>query len=418
MFIAVTKTNIIRGFLLSPYDAEYTALQYFWWFMIITAFSGNSLSTMFINGFSTSQGITIDIGSQAQQVLASIASAIPTQISAQWLNWIIVRTTITLPLHYLLQINTFIFSCLGWHCCARMVRGGGPGGPVPYRLFIDTGVVLLCVLALAPASPLVTPFALAHFALSEPLLRRNIIFMYRPKFDAGGIRWIFLFEMVMSSLLFAHVLMVTMLALKKAVGPAIVAAIPFIPALVFRHELRKLYLKPYQDAGLVQMSMLDGWDVQEPTSQKKREDFRRFLVDAHKASYVPVCIAGSNEIMTAEPAVVIQHDNDEGDPSTFLPTSTGSSPQRNLSLGSHGSQFGVAMRRVTPRSLERSYGTRHFDFNASSENGVHSIAEEHNASFTLQEVTEMPTSCTRNQLRKQASIGLNGTSSPISPQLK
>jgi hypothetical protein len=127
----------------------------------------------------------ISIGTQAQQVLARIASAIPTQISAQWLNWIIVRTTITLPLHYLLQINTFVFSCLGWHCCSRMVRGGGPGGPVPYRVFIDTGVVLLCVVALAPASPLVAPFGLIHFCLSEPLLRRNIIFMYRPKFDGG-----------------------------------------------------------------------------------------------------------------------------------------------------------------------------------------------------------------------------------------
>jgi hypothetical protein len=66
-----------------------------------------------------------------------------------------------------------------------MVRGGGPGGPVPYRVFIDTGVVLLCVVALAPASPLVAPFGLIHFCLSEPLLRRNIIFMYRPKFDGG-----------------------------------------------------------------------------------------------------------------------------------------------------------------------------------------------------------------------------------------
>lgn len=339
----------------------------------------------------------INIGTQAQQVLASIAAAIPTQISAQWLNWIIVRTLITLPLHYLLQVNTFIFSCLHWHCCSRMVRGGGPGGPVPYRVFIDTGVVLLCVLALAPASPLVSPVALIHFAFSEPLLRRNIIFMYRPKFDAGGIRWTFLFEMVMSSMLFAQVLMVTMLALKKAVGPAIVAAIPFVPTVVFRHELRKMYLRPYQDAGLVQMSMLDGWDVQEPTSMKKREDFRRFLVDAHKASYVPVCIAGSDEIMTAEPAVVIQHDNDEGDPSTFLPRPTREVP-RELSSGSHGSQFGVAMRRVTPRGLERTYGSRHFDFNASGNTSGNSMShtyspveqtiseEENTSSLTLTEI--------------------------------
>jgi len=277
-----------------------------------------------------------------------------------------------------------------------MVRGGGAGGPVPYRAFIDTGVVMLCVVALAPASPLVAPFALVHFLVSEPLLRRNIIFMYRPKFDGGGIRWPFLFEMIVSSLLFGHILMVTMLALKKAVGPAIVAAIPFIPTLLFRYELRRLYLRSYQDAGLVQMSMLDGWDNQEPTSQKKREDFRRFLVDAHKASYVPVCIAGGNEIMTAEPAVVIHSDNDEGDPSLFLPRSTEEAPRPDISNRSRSSQFGVAMRRVTPRSLQRSQAIRHFDFNASTGSSMHfsngtgtpSIAEEHDGSFGLEDIDE------------------------------
>lgn len=277
-----------------------------------------------------------------------------------------------------------------------MVRGGGPGGPVPYRVFIDTGVVLLCVVALAPASPLVAPFALVHYCFSEPLLRRNIIFMYRPKFDGGGIRWVFLFEIVISSLLFGHILMITMLSTKKAIGPAIVAFVPFLPTLLFRHEIRKLYLRPYQDAGLVQTSLLDGWDNQECTSQKKREDFRRFLVDAHKASYVPVCIAGSKEIMTAEPAVVIAQDNDEGDPSIFLPKG-GSSADNMMYSGdlssarSNSSQFGVAMRRVTPRSsLERTMGSRHFDFSGNGSTGVglreESIAEEHDGSFSLDEV--------------------------------
>jgi hypothetical protein len=33
--------------------------------------------------------------------------------------------------------------------------GGGPGGPIPYRIYIDCGVVFVCVVALAPQSPLV-----------------------------------------------------------------------------------------------------------------------------------------------------------------------------------------------------------------------------------------------------------------------
>lgn len=206
-----------------------------------------------------------------------------------------------------------------------------------------------------------------------------------------------------SSQLFAHVLMVTMLALKKAVGPAICAAVPFIPTLVFRHELRRLYRKAYDDAGLVQTSMLDGWDIQEPTSQRKREEFRRFLVDSHKAAYVPVCIAGSKEIMTAEPAAVIQHDNDEGDPSTFLPRSP--SPTSNAELSfrstySSGSQYGVAMRRVTPRSLQRSYGVRHFDFSAGngseSANGSNKNFSVHSLGPAISEEENIPLTATLN----------------------
>jgi hypothetical protein len=32
---------------------------------------------------------------------------------------IIVRTTITLPLNYMLQFNTFLFHCLGWNCVSN-----------------------------------------------------------------------------------------------------------------------------------------------------------------------------------------------------------------------------------------------------------------------------------------------------------
>jgi hypothetical protein len=63
------------------------------------------------------------------------------------------------------------------------------------------------------------------------------------------------------------------------------------------------------DAALLQTSVLDGWVVSEesdPTTMEDREEFRRFLVDAHKAAYIPACIAAINTgtILTAEPTVV------------------------------------------------------------------------------------------------------------------
>ena len=124
---------------------------------------------------------------------------------AAWINWIIVRTTIILPFVYLLQCNTFIFEILRLKCLSRAVRGGGPGGPVPFRIYVDSGVVFLCVAALAPASPIVAPVALLYFLVFCPILRWLLIFVYRPYSDAGGQRWPFVFQIFISAMIFAQV---------------------------------------------------------------------------------------------------------------------------------------------------------------------------------------------------------------------
>jgi Uncharacterized integral membrane protein len=207
--------------------------------------------------------------------------------------------------------------------------GGGPGGPVPYRIYIDSGVVFMCIVALSPVSPLVAPASMLYFLYCAPLWRRNCIYIYRPKFDTGGLRWPFLSDILISSLCVGQVLLTTAMALKEAVGPAILSAFPIIPVLVHRRFNRKRYLKSYVDCALLQTSQLDGWDNDVPTSVEKREEYRKFLVDAHKAAYVPICIASSTTAtkLTAEPAVVVEHKNDVLQP---VPLS-----DRNATLGYH-----------------------------------------------------------------------------------
>ena len=269
----------------------------------MSAFSGTSLQTLILEGFNEG----IKIGNEIESILRTIATTIPSQVSASWINWIIVKTSVTSPLMYLLQLNTFLFDWAGLKCCERAARGGGAGGPLPFRIYVDSGVVLLCLHALAPASPLVAPFVFLYFLFSTPMLRRNVIFMYRPKFDAGGIRWPFLFDMSISSMFVGQILLATMMGLKRSLGPALLAAAPFLPTLLFRDSMRAKYLRAFNDVGLLQTSLLDGWDTASPESAATREARRRFLVDAHKAAYVPVCVAGtsSDDKLTAEPAVVV-----------------------------------------------------------------------------------------------------------------
>ena len=119
-------------------QAEFSALQYYWWFMVVTAFTGQLLANMVINAIKEGS-----LGVEIADVLRQVATTIPSTLSAAWINWTVLRIVSVCPLNYLLNVNTFAFSWLGWNCCSRMMRGGGPGGPTPYRLYIDTGTVLV-----------------------------------------------------------------------------------------------------------------------------------------------------------------------------------------------------------------------------------------------------------------------------------
>jgi hypothetical protein len=83
--------------------------------MVFTAFSGTSLANMALAYFNEKR----TDGNNFTSVLVEIARSLPSQVSALWLNWIILRTLVILPLQYMLQVNTFIFQWLGWKCCRR-----------------------------------------------------------------------------------------------------------------------------------------------------------------------------------------------------------------------------------------------------------------------------------------------------------
>eukprot|EP00591_Stephanopyxis_turris_P006493 CAMPEP_0195507710 /NCGR_PEP_ID=MMETSP0794_2-20130614/1106_1 /TAXON_ID=515487 /ORGANISM="Stephanopyxis turris, Strain CCMP 815" /LENGTH=168 /DNA_ID=CAMNT_0040634485 /DNA_START=158 /DNA_END=664 /DNA_ORIENTATION=- len=167
-------------------------------------------------------------------------------------------------------------------------------------------------MALGFSSPLVTVFALLYYIVSLPLMRRNAIYMYRPQYDGGGFRWPFLFDIFVSSMVLGQGLLFLQFLLKQALGPAIAAILPLAPTLVFRHRCRMRFLKGFEDGGLLQMSLKDGWDNSIPTSVEAREEYRQFLVDAHKAAYVPISIAGDTvNILTDEPAVIVPVEYDD-----------------------------------------------------------------------------------------------------------
>lgn len=92
--------------------------------------------------------------------------------------------------------------------------------------------------------------------------------------------------MCISGLVVGEILLTVQMALKQAVGPAVLAALTIAPTFMFSKGTKDQYLRAFQDAALLQTSLLDGWDTAMEYSMENREEFRQFLVDAHKAAYV------------------------------------------------------------------------------------------------------------------------------------
>ena len=92
--------------------------------MTIAAFSTTLISNMFLNGLNNGR-----LGGEFREVIREIARTIPSVQAVTWLNWIIFRFTVLLPVNYLLNAGAFAFKAIDFRCCARIVIGGGESVP-------------------------------------------------------------------------------------------------------------------------------------------------------------------------------------------------------------------------------------------------------------------------------------------------
>lgn len=103
----------------------------------------------------------------------------------------------------------------------------------------------------------------------------------------------------MTCLYVGTILLAIQMGLKQAIGPAAASALLMIPALVFQKEMKARFLRAFEDAALLQTSLLDGWDNLHEYTVEAREEYRQFLVDAHKAAYVSDEYAQSTNHVTS-----------------------------------------------------------------------------------------------------------------------
>ncbi|KAL3923560.1 MAG: hypothetical protein SGILL_001586 [Bacillariaceae sp.] len=97
--------------------------------------------------------------------------------------------------------------------------------------------------------------------------------------------------------------MLASILFKEAVVAGAVVIAMLFPTYFFSAWTKDSFERAYLDAGLLQTSKLDGWGVGKTI--EGRERYRKWLIDAHKAAYVPLCLCGGEDFLTSQPAVTV-----------------------------------------------------------------------------------------------------------------
>lgn len=248
--------------------------------------------------------------------ITDLANTVPNSLGPSALSFIISSSTISFPFFYFIQICNFGTSMKCTKYINRYLKSGGNGCEVPYRIYVDSGYIFACMIALGPLCPLVGTFGMFYFIIVAPMLRFTVVFAYRPVFEGGGDKWPKLHHIIITSLLLSQLITSVTFLLKQNIIEGLIVGCCIIPTLVFNNIIQERYLRPYRCAGLLQAGRIPSSSSSSSSSTKncrhtcnEREEYRRWLVDCHKASYVPTCLSGGTKnVLTAEPAVVIADD--------------------------------------------------------------------------------------------------------------
>jgi hypothetical protein len=157
--------SCIEGSSASMEQAEQKAMIYFWYFYIVARFMGPVLLNA-TQSYTQNEEGTIE--ETVINTVAKLTSEIPKSLGPSALTYIIFSALINWPAFYLLQSGNFItkFLRMDW-LNNYIMKGGGIGRDVPYRIYVDSGYISACLISMAPVVPLLGPFCLLHLSSSR-----------------------------------------------------------------------------------------------------------------------------------------------------------------------------------------------------------------------------------------------------------
>lgn len=210
-------------------EVDASLLRRYFYFQVITVVIGSIIAGTFFNQI---KQFAEDPGS----IVTILGTAAP-QTAVFFMNYLLVQSTITLPLGMLSPVGAVVYYLRVKLAATARAQARvwserwflyGPAVPnVMIGLLIGLAFCLIC--------PLVPVFALIFLWITWIIAKYSLLYIVRPQTQSGGTIWKALFDQVMLSLIIFHIFMIAILAIKKKIGPPImIVPLPILTVLCWR----------------------------------------------------------------------------------------------------------------------------------------------------------------------------------------
>ena len=254
-FVIAYLTKLAGPVSLSAVD--FSVIQKHFAFLTIAVFFGSFVTSSFLNQLTMWRR-------HPSQALSILGTSIPLT-SLFFLNFVEFCALVAAPFALLRAPALTLFACRSAAAYTERAKArlwqdqfANYGRTLPRH-----GLIALIGLVFAPITPLCPPMCLLYFLVASITEKYNLLYVQRPRYQSGGRLWPLASDALLVSLVVGQSVLVFLLFVRSAPGPALVV-VPLIPAtLLFRVAARRLVEEPFAVLSLRAAVDLDAADAAE-----------------------------------------------------------------------------------------------------------------------------------------------------------
>jgi hypothetical protein len=276
IFLAVLPMILIAmckfSGMISESQVDFGLLSRFYAFQVITVYFGSFIAGVFANQLEQ----FIDDPSSILTVLGVSAP----QSAIFFMTFLLLSALLTRPLSILRIVPLVLFwvkSKLAGTERAKARLWQDQKASYGARVADDT-IAILMGLSFSVMCPIIAPTALIFFLVSFLVWKYQLVYVYNPPYEAGGLLWKNVFNQSCCALFIFQLMMIAVLGVKESIGaPIVVAPLLFI-TIAFQLSAQSTFWRPMECLALMSANEIDEIEAASPATEVAIRDAKEMYV--------------------------------------------------------------------------------------------------------------------------------------------